>query len=174
MSEATLKNTTSASRRDVAAGALAILGWATSPAASGATAATAAPVDPVVTLWAKTQAVEAELYRVSDQHQALHDLMVSRRPGQPQGIAWSEWHRNDPDLARSVALCDRSNELCSLSSELYDQIAVAAAVTPAGIRAKAAAALSIWALEKSIEDEFGHYDLILNALREAAAGSASA
>ena len=160
--------------RRSAAKALGFAALGAAPATAGVTAVAAAPVDPVVTLWAKTQAVNAELYRVSDQHQALRDLIVSRRPGQPQGISWIEWHRNDPDLAKSVALCDRSNELCSLTSELYDQIAVAVAVTSAGIRAKAAAALSLWAQEKTLQEDFGCYDLILNALREAAAGSASA
>lgn len=72
-----------------------------------------------------------------------------------------------------MALRDRSNEINSLSADLYDEIAVAAAVTPAGVRAKAAAALSIWAQEKTLQEEFGFYDLVLNALREAAAGSAA-
>ena len=118
--------------------------------------------------------MNAELERVSDEHSALHEIIGNRRPGQPQGVAWREWHRNDPDFSRCVVLYDRSNELCGITTNLYDQIAVAVAVTPAGVRAKAAAALSIWAQEKSMEEEFGFYDLILNALREAAAGSASA
>ena len=85
-----------------------------------------------------------------------------------------KWHRDDPDLARCEVLYNRSDELCGVSTDLYDQIAVAVAVTPAGIRAKAAAALSLWAQEQTLQEDFGHYDLILNALREAAAGSAPA
>ena len=160
--------------RRSAAKALGFAALGAAPATAGVTAVAAAPVDPVVTLWAKTQAVNAELERVSDQHNALREKIVRRRPGQPNGVAWSEWHRDDPDLARCEVLYNRSDELCGITTNLYDQIAVAVAVTPAGVRAKAAAALSIWAQEKGAEDEFGHYDLILNALREAAAGSAPA
>jgi hypothetical protein len=130
-------------------------------------------VDPIVTLWAKTQVVNAELNQVTAQYGTLHGLIGSRRPGQPQGVAWAEWHCDDPDLARLIAIGDRSDELCSLSSDLYDEIAIAVATTPGGVRAKAAAALSIWVQEKRLQEEMWCYDLIANALREAAAGSAS-
>jgi hypothetical protein len=151
--------------------ALGLAALATAPAAA-IPASKAAPVDPVVTLWEKTQAVNAELERVSGQHQALHDAIALQRPGQPMGSTWVDWHRGHPDLARCVALHDRSNELCSISSDLYDQIAVAVAVRPAGVRAKAAAALSVLVQEKSLREEFWFADLVINALREAAAGSA--
>jgi hypothetical protein len=72
-----------------------------------------------------------------------------------------------------VALRVRSDEVNALSTDLYDRIAVAVAVTPAGVRAKAAAALPVWDEEKTMQEEFGFYDLVLNALREAAAGSAA-
>ena len=39
------------------------------------------------------------------------------------------------------------------------------------VRAKAAAALSVWVQEKTLEEEMWCYELIANALREAAAGS---
>jgi hypothetical protein len=130
-------------------------------------------VDPIVTLWAKTQPVNAELNQASAQHGALRDLISGRRPGQPQGVSWAEWHCDDPDLTRITATLDRSDKLCGLSSDLYNEIAVAVATTPAGVRAKAAAALSIWVQEKRLQEEMWCYDLIHNALREAAAGSAS-
>jgi hypothetical protein len=159
-------------RRDIAAGGLALLGLVTAPAASRATAISAVPIDPVVTLWAKTQAVNAELERIDDQHQAMHDMISRRRPGQPKGVTWVDWHRGDPDMDRSEALYHRSNELCEILSGLHDQIAAAVAVTPEGVRAKAAAALSVWVDEKALQKEYAPYDLIANALREAAAGSA--
>jgi hypothetical protein len=151
--------------------ALGLAALATAPTAAG-TAAMAAPVDPVVTLWAKLQTVNAELERISHQYQALHDAIALRRPGQPMGSTWVDWHRGHPDLARCVALYDRGNELCSISSDLYDQIADAVAVTPAGVRAKAAAALSVLVQETRLREEFWFADLVINALREAAAGSA--
>ena len=136
-------------------------------------APTATLIDPVPALWAQTQAVNAKLRRVSDQQAALRKEIDRRRPDPPKWSSWVEWHRDDPDLARCTALINRSNELCGTSTDLYHQIAEAAATSAEGIRAKAAAALSIWVQEKALQEEMWCYDLIHNALREAAAGSAA-
>jgi hypothetical protein len=57
-------------------------------------------VNPIVTMWARLQNVEAEIKRVTDQYPVFHGQISSRRPGQPSGTAWVEWHRDDPDLPR--------------------------------------------------------------------------
>jgi hypothetical protein len=65
----------------------------TVPVAAGAVpvmSSNAAFVDPIVTLWAKTQAVNAELERADAEHKELRDLISRRRPGQPKGIARME------------------------------------------------------------------------------------
>jgi hypothetical protein len=47
-------------------------------------------VDPIVTLWAKLQIVNAELERAEADHKELRDLISHRRPGQPKGVSWME------------------------------------------------------------------------------------
>ncbi|MCB8884005.1 hypothetical protein ACELLULO517_27455 [Acidisoma cellulosilytica] len=129
-------------------------------------------VDPVVALWIETQSLNKRHRQISDQQNELRLLIESRKPGKTVGVTFADWHRDDPDLSECTALRELSDKLSLQSLDLYDQISDAAAVTPEGIRAKAAAALSIWVQETSIRDEMACYDLILNALREAAAGSA--
>ncbi|WP_284945338.1 hypothetical protein [Acidisoma cladoniae] len=141
-------------------------------AATGSQPACAAAADPVVALWAKTQAVSAELDRVSGRQNDLRLQIIERNPTQPPGVMFADWYRGDPDLPRCTSLRVLSNKLCSQSSDLYDEIALAAATTPQGIRAKCAAAISLLVLEPDLRDEMSFYDLVLNALREAAAGSA--
>ena len=168
----------STSRRRLLAGS----GVATLAAAFALPLATspvhAAPVDPVITLYAKWRALEDAETIVSKRQEELRAYFVSRygelKGSQSTHQAWG----SDPQHSELTALTRQCIDMCSDSTNALDALAETPATSLQGIYCKLLATISLLQSIESPHVEMDFHDTIaLAVLRDAArvlAGSAVA